>query len=155
MSSLTHPLPPSLAAPWSQVAAIYRRICLLRARGHDAEADRLQQYEFAEANAAAEIFDEENSVPSAPERFQALLAAEENRVADALLLAEVLAPIIAEQIRHLPSTATVAASASPVPAPRESIHPRPPRDLGEPTPGIADLIDSMLGQERGLRQPSR
>lgn len=114
----------------------------------------MQQHEFAEANAAAEVFDEENSVPGAPERFQALLAAEENRVADALLFAEVLAPMIAEQIRHLPATANLAGAASPVPAPRESIRPRPPRDLGEPTPGIADLIDSMLGQERGLRQPS-
>jgi hypothetical protein len=112
----------------------------------------LEQHEFAAANSAAADLAAESSVPGTAERFAALLSAEENRVADALLLAELLAPLLAEHIRPLaPATDSV----PPAPAPRESLRPHPPHHPGEPAPSIADLIDSMLGQERGLRPPAR
>ena len=151
LSTLISPLINPIDAPWTKVAGIYRRICLLRANGKDTEADRVAAGEFADARSAAE--QETGTVNSSETQalVQSLLDAEETRVAEALLFAEVLAPLIAERIRPALVIEPVA-SRAPFPSDRETHHPAPrPRD--QPVPSIADLIDGMLGQERGPTRP--
>ncbi len=153
MSPLISPLINSLDAPWAKVAGVYRRICLLRANGHDAEADRVQAEELAPARVAAERETHSADSPESELLIQSLLDAEDARVAEALLFAEILAPLIAERIRPLLVLGPVA-SRPPFPSDRESPRALPPPSVrSEATPSIAALIDGMLAQERG--RPSR
>ncbi|MBC7368357.1 MAG: hypothetical protein H7343_16365 [Undibacterium sp.] len=120
----------------------------MRARGLIAEAERLHSHEFAAALAAAESEMEEILPGHASEEVRTLLDAEETRVNEALLLAEILVPLIAEKINLArPSTEQVSVRA-PAPHPRASARPAAvPRHRDDPAPSIADLIDGMLGQE--------
>lgn len=77
---------------------------------------------------------------------------EEKRVADAAVVAELLFPKLAELLRQRPSLPAPAPPREDVPRPRPAAEtPRtepattPPR--GQP-PGIADLLEGMLDQER-------
>jgi hypothetical protein len=71
--------------------------------------------------------------------LQALLAEEEERVAEAIAFAEVLVPMLAERLRPWRRSGARAARR----APRQG----PPETPVEPR-GIADFIDDMLAQER-------
>ena len=131
---------------WDDVRRIYRRVCLLRATGKNEEATQLENSEFARVLAAARIAsnngDEEAGV----------LAEEAERVSSACVLAELLAPLLAERLRTQPSPISVSETApAPVSTVREkekSAAPvRPPPDK---VPSIADLIDGMLSQEPPL-----
>ncbi len=130
------------------MVALYRRICVLRARGLDTEADRLQQHEFAAARLAAESAMGETSEGPAADKFQALLEAEETRVSEALLLAEILAPLIAEKINSASPAVSTASARAPSPQSGAPARNAVPRRRDDPAPSIADLIDGMLGQER-------
>ncbi len=119
---------------------LYRRICVLRATGEAFAASRLESDELpravAEATAAGIPED------SWPLRF----AAEEKRVADAELLAELLVPLLAERLPwpRSPATAGLSAVLDAFPA-KSAARPEP----GAPPPTVADLIEGMLAQERG------
>lgn len=132
---------------------IYRRICVLRAHGAAAEARELERTELAEALSAARA----ESPPARPESD--LLAQESNRVAEAQLLAELLAPLLADRLRgaapeFAPRSATAAAPAAPRAAP-----PPTPRVTAPPppaaAPSITDLIDGMLSQDRPAHAATR
>jgi hypothetical protein len=136
-------------SPWGEVALLYRRICVLRARGHSAEADRLYSTEFAQALEAGRSSTEAD--PDRDNRLQVLLAAEEERVAAAEALAALLAPLLVEQLRGL------LPAGAPDLSPARSGEPNPFTEtpvaaLVRPAPGtppaIADLIEGMLAQER-------
>ena len=106
-------------------------MCVLQAQGHTDEAERLRA-----------------SLP-ADERVAAVLAAETERVADAAVLAELLAPMlaeksVAERVSVSSDPETLTRSATPAASPRTS------------PAGIADFIDEMLAQERppSLRRAS-
>ncbi len=126
--------------PWTRLAPLCRRVCLLRAQGRSAEADALHHSEFVPALAAlqnaAGVLD-----PFDDERLRLLQAMEKERVANAWVLAELLHSLNTPQPSR--STATTASSASP--APRVTV----PRARPAVAPGIADLLDDMLFQERG------
>ena len=83
------------------------------------------------------------------ERLNALFATEAERVANATVLAEILVPMIAEQLRPL---AAPGVTVSEIPAPAvvapvatKPVQPRPA--------SIADFIDDMIAQERPLDRP--
>lgn len=133
-------------ASWSAVTRVCRRICLLRSTGEDAAA-RVQSAELARLL---------SSVPPAADvasRVDAIFATEEKRLADAQVLAEVLAPLIAEQLRaRPPALSAPSRRASPAPVDlAEKTAARPPRSAA---PNIADFIDDMLAQERPARRAS-
>lgn len=118
----------------------------------------MENTEFAAARSAAEATlgkPGETSATEIPTRLQALLATEEARVADAFLLAEVLAPLIAAQIASTPAAVAGASLArEPRVAPAAPSRPPVARQRDDPAPSIADLIDGMLGQERRDHSPS-
>lgn len=119
---------------------IYRRICVLRARGHSVEAARLQSTELSRAVSTLR-----QSLAGDPEietKLGALFALEEERVANATVLAEILLPLLRESAA--PSAPRAAATAPPSADRRRSS--RPPAAAA--APGIADFIDEMIQQER-------
>jgi hypothetical protein len=138
--------------PWSDVRRIYRRICLLRATGMSDEASALEQNEFAEVLTAA------RKAPQATQEETRILAEESERVASASLLADLLAPLLANKLQ---SAVTAAAeTAAPISTrksdavltspPRRArvASPEAPDSAAAGVPGIADMIDGMLSQER-------
>lgn len=123
-----------------------RRICLLRATGRAAEAARLQSADLSRALART---GSQAADPAVASRLSALFAAAEERVSDALALAEILGPLLVDQ---LSSALSALRSASPASAPAFSVATppvAPPRPIASgPVPGIADFIEEMLARER-------
>ncbi len=126
--------------PWTRLAPLCRRICLLRAQGHSDEADALHAAEFIPALSALrndagrlDTFDDE--------RVRLLQAMEQERVTNAVVLAELLRSMNV-------NTAMIRSTA---PATSAHISPDAPAPRSRPAvaPGIADLLDDMLFQERG------
>jgi hypothetical protein len=79
---------------------------------------------------------------------------EERRVADAILVAEILLPQIQSLLKqHRPASAPAATAAVEPPPPARS-EPRPPSRPAAPL-GVADLIEGMLDQQRSERRPHR
>lgn len=145
MSTPILPTPPAPASPWKEVATVYRRICLLRLRGLAAEAAQLETTALAAALAAAELA---HATPAEFEqRMRALFLAEEERVHNAAILAELLTPLLATAAAPVPAPTPVAAApARPVPVARPlAFNPAP--TASEPD-AIADFIEGMLDQQR-------
>jgi hypothetical protein len=130
---------PAQAPSWSDLARLCRRVCVLRERGLAADAERVRAGELTEMLAALRTPDDTEETIA--QRLAATFAVEAERVANAAVLAELLAPLIAEHTR--PATGPVAMrsdSTSPLPVPKPA--PRAgPLDL-------ADFIDDMIAQER-------
>lgn len=125
-------------AHWDEVRRIYRRLCLLRSQGHLDEAAALESAEFARALSAARKASRTGGDEAA------VLAAEAERVSTACLLAEMIAPLLAECLRaEWPSFAAARAPARTA-SPRVAPSSRTPSAA---PPGIADLIDGMLSLE--------
>lgn len=122
---------------------IYRRVCLLRARGRIAEAAAIERTELVPALASAR--------EHAGEIDEGRLRAEEaERVASAQLLAELIAPLVAECLRPTAQPTTVA---HPLAASAPTVAPRPQRPATGAVPSIADLIDGMLSQQGAPPSP--
>ena len=128
-----------------ELRRIYRRMCLLRATGRHAEALDLEIDEFNRARSAARA-------AGASEHQEAeALAQEVERVANATILAELLAPLLAEKLqsRTAPASAT-AAPASVASAGTPTPRPSPATPAARPpvsnAPSVTDLIDGMLSQ---------
>lgn len=111
------------------------------------EAARLQESEVAEA--LREMRRSDDAPAPTEAEVHAIYAAEEQRVAEAAALAELLLPRL---IAGLNADAHPGGPRSlrlvPVPAPAESRAPAPP---GGP-PAIPDLLDAMLAAERTGRR---
>jgi hypothetical protein len=116
------------------IARLCRQICLCRTRGQVAEASRLEI-----------VLRDQVSAGFSESALQELFLAEQKRVIDALMLAEVLGPLLTEQLATAASDITRAHA--PAPAARSS---RPPATSDRPL-AIADLIEGMLMQERTTR----
>ncbi len=127
----------------ASIARLVRQICLLREQGDAGRAAQLQENDLTaavrnlRATHGAEILPEPG--------LQALFAAERQRVAEAVLLAELLIPQLLGS-RPVPRPAAAITAVTPRPA-----APRPP-DAGPPA--ITDLLDAMLAAERAGRRPS-
>ena len=128
----------SETSPWDDVRRIYRRICVLRANRKTDDAAQLENQDLARALAEARI------ATNNSEEEAIVLAQEAERVANAAVLAELIAPMVAEQVRaDLPRVA--APQNSPIATPDESSKAVRPRRESVPT--IADMLDGMLSQE--------
>jgi hypothetical protein len=140
LSTLTSSTFSAVASPWAEVATIYRRICVLRLRGQTVDSAHLESIALTAALAAAELA---HATPAEFEqRMRALFQAEEDRVHSAAILAELLAPLLAERL----GSAVAPARPASVPAPRPpAMNPAP--TASEPA-AIADLIEGMLDQQR-------
>ena len=145
MNSAELPSPLHLLAepsPWDGVRRVYRRVCVLRATGKSDDAAALENEELARALTNARIATN-NSDDEA-----AILAEEAERVSSATVLAELLAPMLAEHLRAeaLPTQAPQVAIAPVTP----EVKPHVSRPSVENAPSIADLIDGMLSQRAPL-----
>jgi hypothetical protein len=141
--------PEAESTHWDDVRRIYRRICLLREKGRAAEAASLESAEFSRALTAA------RSASKTGGEEARVLAEEAERVSAACLLAEVVAPLLAECLREDPDAAI---ALKPTAAPdlsssRRTIAaaPRPAAAPSRATPTITDLIDGMLSLDAGPR----
>jgi hypothetical protein len=120
-----------LEPPWIEAAQLYRKVCILRAEGRVPEAQLLEDGAFAEASSRLGT----DADPSVGATLRSIMAAEESRVADAVVLSGILAPMLASRL-SLPA-------AAPLAAPKRAPVPTAPGQRG-----IADFIDEMLAQER-------
>jgi hypothetical protein len=125
---------------------------LLRARGGDAAAEVLRTGQLEDALAAFRTTGV--SEAEIATRLETILAAEEDRVANAIILADVLAPILAEQLgSRMESLATAAAHTPPTAKAGAALPPSKRNDTPLPPAGIADFIDQMIALERPAPQP--
>jgi hypothetical protein len=117
-----------------------RRICLLQEQGDTAEAGRLQQGDLV---AAIGDFRRTQGADALPEeKLMALFAAERERVAEALLTAELL-------IQRLTAIWPSTPAAEPVVREPTVVEVRAPtRLIPAQPPVISDLLDAMLASER-------
>ena len=84
------------------------------------------------------------------ERLNALFATEAERVANAALLAELVAPMLADHLRPLTAPAIAPVAVAPVASLPPTAKPVQPR------PGsIADFIDDMIAQEKPPERPGQ
>ena len=143
MSAESPTLPSNDASPFADIIRLYRRIGLLRANGQAEAAASLEAAEFTPAMEAIRTRGDANSV--AP-----LLAVEDARIADAVALAEVLAPLLAGRLAASQGARPAGVSSRTKPVPRD------PAVLGgaSPSPSVADFIDGMLAQDRADSRPN-
>jgi hypothetical protein len=131
-----------LPLPWREAGKIYRRVCLLRSQGRHADAQLVLDADFAGALAVAR--EGAATEQEADAQCHAMVAAEEERVADAVAMVELLAPMLRDRLP--PRTATLA-------SPGRSRIPGGLVPIGEPS--VADFIEQMLEQERGTHPTDR
>ena len=112
---------------------------MLREQGEESEADRVQSAALAELLIALRTPAETDA--AFDQRVDAIFAVERERVANAAVLAELLAPLLAER---LPVAAQSAAPKTPAGGPVARVT----RPLPVAPAGIADFIDEMIAQER-------
>ena len=122
------------------LSRLVRRICLLQEQGDTAEAGRLQQGDLAVAIGEIRRTQGADALPE--EKLAALFAVEAERVAEALLTAELL-------IQRLTAIWTSAPAAAPVVREPTIAEVRvPTRLVPAQPPVISDLLDAMLASER-------
>jgi hypothetical protein len=129
-----------LQSPWRDVARLYRQACWHSSQSRDAEAQRILQGDFAEALARASAI-----APISEEQLQAALEAEADRVANALALFEL---IDGDALRSLVPASQGNARSDPFGSLAQA------RSGSAELPGIADLIEEMLLQDRHPRRTS-
>jgi hypothetical protein len=136
---------------WSDVTRLCRRICLLRERGHGDEAEQLRTGPLADLMMQLSAAGENAAVID--EQLEKIFAVETERVADAAVLAELLAPLLDERAAartrqhsesspaapHAAADSKVLLFDSPPPAPAAAR-----RRSGD----IADFLDEMIALER-------
>lgn len=128
-----------MESPWNEVAAIYRRICLLRCRGQSGEAARLTDHELPRA--LAKITPVEGETAAFVTYRDGLFQLEAERAHHALAVAELLAPLLLDRMATPASTARAGAAGRLLP---ERL---PPPVVSKPV-DIADMIDCVLAQQR-------
>lgn len=145
--ALPNPFPsnfPASTPAWKAVTRVCRRICILRERGQLDEAEHVHAAELAPLLASCKATSSEQEVAT---QLDAIFAAEEERVATASVVAELLLPRLARELRAAPA-ANVGApeTAASVGNPDTSVAPAP--RLPAPAPAdIAAFIDQMFAQD--------
>ena len=118
---------------------------MLRERGQHEEAERLRAGELMTTLAA--VRSPADTDAAVTERLNSIFAVEAERAANAAVLAEILLPMISDQLRlagadaqpRLPINGTPGVAAATAPA----LKPATPRPAS-----IADFIDEMIAQEK-------
>jgi hypothetical protein len=137
------------SSPWNEVTQIYRRVCVLRSQGRGGEAAQLYAGKFSEALDVIEQF--AGAGPGTEARLQALLAAEDERIATVSALAELLTPLLVERLREIfpingPQSTPEKFPGGKVSSENAAFSPDKPDPASAPS--VADLIEGMLAQER-------
>src|SRR4051812_37356375 len=152
---MSSPFPPHLAEPnpFAVINRCIRQICLLREQGNVTEAERIEKTEFANALRDLRLAHGPQILPET--ELNALFEAEHKRVADAVVLSELLIPQLVKtfsaspfsaQARPAAAAATATSRDSPAPIPKAAA-------AAGVSPMITDLLDAMLASERGGRRP--
>jgi hypothetical protein len=144
----------AIDAPRVELARLCRQICLTREKSASESALNSLDHDLAEALATVRAAHGPDSIHE--NDLLDLFRAEQLRVTDAALLAELLAPKLAAFLRTTGLSASPFAESIARPAPPASAAPaRPPLSASSPLPaapagppGIADLLDGMLEQDR-------
>jgi hypothetical protein len=148
---LPFPSEPNFPDPdltWNEVARLCRRVCVLRAQGRLDEAGNLHTQSIGPLIAALQAGRE--PTVSVEERLAATMAAESRRVADAALLAELLAPMLGVRAGITTPASPVVGTAAALPDVRDFA---PPSTPARPVASIADFLDEMLAQETPQASP--
>ena len=134
---------PAPVPEWSDVARECRRVCVLRERGRNDEAEQVRQGFLADLVSAARAPTDTDADVAA--RLETLFARETERVANAAVLAELLLPVLLENLRAVVATASAASVVKPA-------APILPRTSTPPTAAIsiADFIDAMIARENSV-----
>jgi hypothetical protein len=155
---MSSPFPPHLAEPnpFAVINRHIRQICLLREQGNIAEAEHVEQNEFANTLRDLRLAHGPQILPES--ELNALFEAEHKRVADAVILSELLIPQLVKTFSASPFPAQsrqVAASTATAPtASRDSsVQSSKAAAPAGVSPMITDLLDAMLASERGGRRP--
>uniref|UniRef100_UPI0039C967CA hypothetical protein n=1 Tax=Horticoccus sp. 23ND18S-11 TaxID=3391832 RepID=UPI0039C967CA len=135
---------------WNDVARTCRRVWVLREHGRHDEAELLRQGELAGQVAAARSPAESDADVAG--RLEAIMTHEAERVASAAVLAELLLPILAQQLR---APAATVATASPVAIQALPKLDAPQAPAQRPAASIADFIDMMIAQENATDLSAR
>lgn len=143
LTTLSTNLEPPAAGRVAGITRLMRRICLLREQGDAGQAARLHEQDLAAAVRELRAAHGAEALPDA--ELLRLFAVEEQRVAEAVVLAELLIP---QLVGDRPPVPAKSVPAAPVPA-RPRVPAAPPG-----SPGIPDLLDAMLAAERHGRRPS-
>lgn len=154
---MSSPFPPHLAEPnpFAVINRCIRQICLLREQGNLAEAERVEKTEFANALRDLRLAHGPQILPQS--ELNVLFEAEHKRVADAVLLSELLIPQLVKSFSASPfptqsRQAAAIATAPPVSRDASVQTPKAAAPAGV-SPMITDLLDAMLASERGGRRP--
>jgi hypothetical protein len=141
-SAVSNLSPPPVPVSWSDVARVCRKVCVLRERGQSGEAEQLRAQTLPELLAALKTPTDTDAAIA--QRVESIFAVETERIANATVLAELLVPLLSEQLRGLAVPPNmISASLSPAPPPPPP--PKPPARAA--TISIADFIDDMIAQE--------
>ncbi|MDO8544158.1 MAG: hypothetical protein Q7S40_27265 [Opitutaceae bacterium] len=149
---MTNPSASNLPAQhvcWSDVARACRRVCLLREQGDSDEAERLRSGPLADMIAALRT--PADTEASLAQRLESIFAAETERVATAVVIAELLAPMLR------PMSFSSAAPLSPAHAATRIVASNAPftHPGRSGAADIADFIDEMIAQENAIDGPHR
>lgn len=126
-----------------------RQICLLREQGEAVAATRLEENDFATAVRDLRLAEGLEAVTEA--ELQAMFLNEERRVADAVVLAELLIPRLAGAMApaaangQRPATIQLRTRDEPVSVTRVA-------ESGAGSPAIPDLLDAMLAADSAARR---
>jgi hypothetical protein len=123
--------------PMAALSRLVRQVCLLRECGEADRAARLHEGELANAVRDHRLTHGPEALPES--ELRAMFATEERRVADAVILSELLAP-------RLVAAGVPAPAAGPRPVQSPPAAHRPAVPAGPPA--ISDLLDAMLAAER-------
>ncbi len=155
---MTSPFPPypAEANPVAGLTRCIRQICLLREQGNVAEAQHVEQNEFANTLRDLRLAHGPEILPES--ELRTMFAAEQKRVADAVVLSELLIPQLVKSFGNSAPPVAVAHSlrsgVTAAASPRDSSVPIPKVAAADGvSPMIADLLDAMLASERVGRRP--
>jgi hypothetical protein len=138
---------PAQPISWSDIARLCRRVCLLRECNQPDAAEELRRGALAEAIAAIRTTSEPDA--ALEQRLEATFAAEAERVANAAVLAELLAPLMAQQ----PAVERARPARIDEPAGETPALPAPPPVRRDPA-DIAQFIDDMIALEQPAPRPA-
>lgn len=135
----------------SGIVRLVRRICVLRERGEAAAAARLEENDFATAVRDLRLAEGPEALPAG--ELHAIFAAEEERVANAAVLVELLLPQLRGALAEIPASTPVGT----VSVRHETSAPFAVARVTEPvagSPAITDLLDAMLAADGATRRQS-
>jgi hypothetical protein len=149
---MSSPFPPHLAEvnPLAGITRCIRQICLLREQDNIAEAERVEKNEFSNTLRDLRLAHGPEFLPES--ELRGMFIAEQKRVAEAIILSELLIPQLVKSFppfgasQPKPAAAAAISRDSSVPIPQAA-------SAAGVSPMIADLLDSMLASERSGRRP--